>query len=164
MTKRRMVEDDFDDYFVARAPQMRRVAYLVLRDWQLAEDAVQSAFVKVYLRWARVDRSTVEAYVRRAVINESLSLVRKRGHESLPGDLPDSAETDPEPVADVIAILAELTPSQRAIVALRFVDDLPVRDVAAVMEVSEGTVKSQTARAMDSLRRRVTTPGTEETR
>lgn len=145
----------FSDYFAARSAAMRRTAYVVLGDWQLAEDAVQSAFAKVYVAWPRVREETREGYVRRAVVNESLSLLRKRRRhreESL-ADPPDIAVTDsPGALGDVVAALGRLPGRQRAVVALRFIDDLSVAEVADVLGIAHGTVKSQTARALASLR------------
>lgn len=147
-----MRDEEFDEFFVARAPRLRRVAYAIVHDWQLAEDAVQAAFVKIYLRWRRIKPVTVEAYVRRAVVNTSISFVRKSHREVVSGAVPDHAVPTAESEPDLLAALQVLPPAQRAVIALRFLDDLSVKDVAAVLKISDGAVKSQTARGLATLR------------
>jgi RNA polymerase sigma-70 factor (sigma-E family) len=144
--------DGFDEFFAARGPQLRRVAFVILRDWHDAEDVVQAAFVKLYLAWPRIRPETVEAYARRAVVNACLSRVRRPRREQVVESLPDGAVHDAEPTSGIPAVLFALPPAQRAVIALRFLDDLSVADVAAVIGISEGAVKSQTARGLKALR------------
>jgi RNA polymerase sigma-70 factor (sigma-E family) len=162
---------DFADYFVARAPVLRRTAFVVVQDWHIAEDVTQRAFLKLYGAWPRVSPAGRDAYARRVVINESLSLLRRRKPEVLTDRPPERAATHDPPDAaalDVVQALALLSPQQRAVVALRFLHDLPVRDTAEALRITEGTVKSHTSRAMDTLRRHLPdlisqTPTHEET-
>lgn len=147
-------EQEFSDFFLARGPALRRTAYLVVRDWHTAEDLVQQAFVKLYAAWPRVRRDSVDAYARKVVVNQCLSHLRRNRPEAPTAHVPDAATTEAQETGlDLGAALALLAPRQRAIVALRFLDDLPVADVAAALGIAEGTVKSQTARALDTLRR-----------
>jgi RNA polymerase sigma-70 factor (sigma-E family) len=146
-------EDEFTEFFAARAPGLRRTAYLVVHDWHLAEDLTQQALAKLYVAWSRTRADTRLAYARRIVVNECLSYLRRKRPETSTDTLPDVVDQRGEPVLDLGATLALLPPRQRAIVALRFLDDLPVAEVADLLDVAEGTVKSQTARALDTLRR-----------
>jgi RNA polymerase sigma-70 factor (sigma-E family) len=145
-------EHDFSEFYTARGPTLRRTAYLIVRDWHLAEDLTQQAFVRLYAAWPRIRGESLEAYARKAVVNTCLSHLRRRRPESPTDALPDRAQLDGEPVLDVSQALGLLPPRQRAIVALRFLDDLPVLEVAEVLGVAEGTVKSQSARALETLR------------
>lgn len=149
-------EQEFSDFFLARGPALRRTAYLIVRDWHTAEDLTQQAFVKLYAAWPRVRRESAEAYARKVVVNQCLSHLRRHRPEAPTDHLPDrptSARHDQhDSPLDLGAALALLAPRQRAIIALRFLDDLAVADVAATLGIAEGTVKSQTARALDTLR------------
>ncbi len=150
--RREQREADFTEFYLARRTTLRRTAYLIVRDWHTAEDLVQQAMVKVYAAWPRVRRHSAEAFARKVVVNECLSQLRRR--RDVPVEhLPDRAVTsdDASPL-DVGAALDLLAPRQRAIIALRFVDDLSVADVAQALAITEGTVKSQTAKALATLR------------
>lgn len=149
---------ELDEFFAARGPAMRRTAYLIVHDWHLAEDMVQATFVRLYVAWPRIRPGGLEAYARRTVVNACLSELRKRGREQLTDQAPDIAATEPERI-DLTAALRRISPQQRAVVALRFLDDLSVAETAAALGVAEGTVKSQTSRALAALR--VLVPETE---
>lgn len=143
---------EFDEFYAARGPALRRTAYVIVRDWHTAEDVVSAAFVRLYLRWPRLDPVTAGAYARRAVVNEAITQAKRMRREIPAGDeLPDSVMHDSThtPLGDALAILP---PAQRAVVALRFLDDLSVADVAAALQISEGSVKSQTSRGLSKLR------------
>jgi RNA polymerase sigma-70 factor (sigma-E family) len=145
-------EQDFTEFYLARGPALRRTAYLIVRDWHHAEDLTQQSFVRLYAAWPRIRRESVEAYARKTVVNACLTHLRRRKPESPTETLPDSPVATHETALDVGQALALLPDRQRAIVALRFLDDLPVAEVAAALGVAEGTVKSQTSRALDTLR------------
>jgi RNA polymerase sigma-70 factor (sigma-E family) len=157
-------EDELREYFAARAPGMRRTAYLVVRDWHTADDMVQVTFVKLYAHWGRIRSEGLDAYARRTLVNHCLSHLRKHRREQLTATPPDRAATAPASSLDAGRTLAVLPPQQRAIVALRFLDDLSVADVAAALGIAEGTVKSQTSRALATLRQHVPDLELEETR
>jgi len=145
-------DQEFSEYFAQRGPALRRTAYLIVRDWHIAEDVVQQAFTKLYVAWPRVDVATRDAYARKAVVNTALSQVRKRV-EPPTGHVPEKVVLPPEESGlDVGRALDLLPERQRAIVALRFLDDLSVTEVAHALGIAEGTVKSQTSRALDTLR------------
>jgi RNA polymerase sigma-70 factor (sigma-E family) len=145
-------EQDFSEFYVARGPALRRTAYLIVRDWQYAEDLTQQSFVRLYAAWPRIQRESLDAYARKTVVNACLSHLRRKRPESPTDLLPDSPAETSESRLDIGQALALLPDRQRAIVALRFLDDLAVADVAAALGIAEGTVKSQTSRALDTLR------------
>ncbi|MFC4786651.1 SigE family RNA polymerase sigma factor [Nocardioides sp. MAHUQ-72] len=145
-------EQEFTEFFSVHGPGLRRTAYLVVRDWHLAEDLTQQGMAKLYAVWSRTRPATRTAYARKVVVNECLSHLRRRRPESPTDQLPDRPGEEPTTGLDLGAALAVLPARQRAIVALRFLDDLPVAEVAELLGVAEGTVKSQTARALGTLR------------
>jgi len=145
---------DFDALFEARAIAMRRVAYLVVLDWHLAEDVVQESFAKLYLNWHRLRGRRPEAYLHKIVTNTAISHVRKKRPEVLSAD-PAQVRHEaaaPEASGGIPDELAGLPPAQRAVIALRFLEDLPVREVARLLGISEGAVKSQTSRGLAAIR------------
>jgi RNA polymerase sigma-70 factor (sigma-E family) len=144
---------EFGEFFLARGPALRRTAYLIVRDWHVAEDVTQVALTRVHSAWRRIRPESLDAYARRAVVNAALSTLRRRRREWPAADVPETrAPETAESALDVDRALGLLAPQQRAIVALRFLDDLPVADVAAALGIAEGTVKSQTSRALATLR------------
>ncbi len=158
--------DDFAEFFASTWPRAYRIAYAVAGDAGRAEDACQAAFARAYVSWRRVraaDRP--EAYVRRMVLNEVLDQRRRawRRHEQShaePGlvqrrevsesDLTGYQVTDREALW---AAVATLPPRQRAVIVLRYYEDLSEREIADVLSCSSGTVKSQASRALAALRR-----------
>lgn len=146
-------DEQFSEFFVARAPALRRTAYLIVRDWHGAEDVTQLGLARLYVVWPRIQPETLEAYARKVVVNEALGWLRRRRRDHLTDAPPDRAAVVPDDSPlDVGQALGLLPAQQRAIVALRFLDDLPVAEVARVLDVAEGTVKSQTSRALATLR------------
>lgn len=164
MVRREQREREFTEFYAASAVALRRTAYVVVRDWHVAEDLTQQAFAKLYVAWPRVREETRLAYARRTVVNECLSHLRRHRPETPVAEHHDAAV---EPMAagpDLGAALAALPARQRAIVALRFLDDLSVAEVGRLLGIADGTVKSQTARALETLRRTVPSLDLEEIR
>ena len=157
-------EREFTEFFASSAPALRRTAYVVVRDWHVAEDLTQQALAKLYVAWPRVREETRMAYARRVVVNECLSHLRRHRPESPTDTVPDRAVHDPETHHGLGAALALLPPRQRAIVALRFLDDLSVDEVGRLLGIADGTVKSQTNRALTTLRQSLPQLVLEETR
>lgn len=152
-------ETQFTEYFTARVQPLRRLAYGLCGDWHTAEDIVQLTFVRLYSAWPRVRIDSVDHYTRRVLVNVFLSHRRTRRWEALTASPPELPAPDGPAVADRLALhaaLAGLAPRQRAVVVLRHLEDLPVAEVAELLQVSEGTVKSQTARGLETLREAIT--------
>ena len=146
-------DEQFTEFFVARAPALRRTAYVIVRDWHAAEDVTQLGFARLYVVWPRIRTETLEAYARKVVVNEALGWLRRRRRDQPTDVVPEVAATTPtESPLDVGEALGLLPAQQRAIVALRFLDDLSVAEVADLLGVAQGTVKSQTSRALTTLR------------
>jgi RNA polymerase sigma-70 factor (sigma-E family) len=145
-------EQEFTEFFCAHGGALRRTAYLVVRDWHLAEDLTQQGMAKLYAAWPRVRAATRTAYARKVVVNECLSYLRRHRPETSTNEVPDRAAPGPDTTLDLGAALALLPARQRAIVALRFLDDLPVAEVGELLGIADGTVKSQTSRALETLR------------
>lgn len=151
-------DDEFVELVHAAWPALYRTAVLLVRDHALAEDLVQSALAKTYSHWHRIrDTGAAQAYARRALVNTTTSTFRRKSYRSErpTAELPEKVGVpagDPAERLDVRAALAELAPRQRAVVVLRFYDDLSVQDTADLLGISTGTVKSQTSAALDRLR------------
>jgi RNA polymerase sigma-70 factor (sigma-E family) len=148
---------EFSEFYAARVRALRRVAYLVTQDWHAAEDVTQRALVKVYRAWPRIERPGLEAYARRAVVNESLSHLSRRRRDLVVETVPDRPAPEPATPIDLGAALAALPGQQRAVIALRFADDRSVAETAEALGIAEGTVKSHTAKALETLRRHIPT-------
>ena len=149
---------EFSEYVTLRWPPMLRTARLLTGEQALAEDLVQTALEKCFAAWPRLRAyEAADAYVRRTIVNTYLSWRRKRAWNEVPRD-----RFDDRPAADAIDIvsqrsvlmdaLAELAPRQRAVIVLRFYEDLSVQQTAELLGSSTGTVKSQTADALARLR------------
>ncbi|MFY1575320.1 SigE family RNA polymerase sigma factor [Verrucosispora sp. WMMD703] len=149
----------FHEFVVHRSPALSRTAYLLTGDHQLAEDLLQSALARTYRHWRRIRDGDPEAYVRRVMYHQQVSWWRRRRFtERLEAD-PAPAQTghpDPSDAAalrvTLAAALRQLTPRQRAVIVLRFYEDLTEAQVAAVLGCSVGTVKRHGHDALVRLR------------
>jgi len=147
---------EFDEFVAAKAHALLRVAYLLAGDQHLAEDHLQEALERVYMRWDQI-RDSPESYARKVLVNRSIDYWRWRRRRP---EVPLARETGvvADRTADVLGrravldALSGLTERQRAIVVLRYLDELPVAEVAALLGCSEGAVQSQTARGLAKLR------------
>ena len=149
--------DAFRAYVVARSAGLLRTAYLLTGNRADAEDLLQTTLAKTYLSWDRIrDREAVDGYVRRVMVNTQTSFWRRRRPEALydePPDVPGRDSTADADLHDALwTALSRLPRKQRAAVVLRYYEDLPEAEVAAVLGVSVGTVKSTTSRALARLR------------
>ena len=153
-------EDEFRRFTAARWPGLVRTAYLLTGDLGHAEDLAQTTLIKAYRSWNRVRTvDDVDAYVRKILVNANRSRFRaKRPVEysmaAVPehAALPDDAGRGIEERDVLFTALAGLPPRQRAIVVLRYWEDLAESEVAALLGCSVGTVKSQASRALAKLR------------
>jgi RNA polymerase sigma-70 factor (sigma-E family) len=154
---RRVSDDEFSEFVQGAWPGLYRTAYLLLGDKGLAEDLVQTALAKTYAAWPSVrDVQAAPGFARTTLVNTASAWFRKRSwRNELPTqELPeDGHESDPSTRPAVLDALAQLPPRQRAVVVLRYYDDLSVAETARVLDCSDGTVKSQTSKALDTLRR-----------
>ena len=154
-------EDDYEAFYASVWPRLFRLTYAISRDAGEAEDAVQSAMAKAYASWRRVRSAEhPEAYVRRMAVNEVLG-IRRRGwwKAERAGHVPDigmagSGEQEVVDRADLWDALLGLAPRQRAVLVLRYYEDLSEQRIAEVLGCSQGTVKSQASDALARLRGR----------
>lgn len=153
--------EDFREYVAGRLDLLRRTAYLLCGDWHTADDLVSTALIQLYKHWRRVSAmDNVDAYVRRALLRTWLNERRRPWRrELLAGasmpDRPAPQRGHEARVTDrlaILAVLAQLPPRRRAVLVLRYFCDLSVEQTADALGCSAGTVKSQTARALDVLR------------
>lgn len=143
-------------FCTARTPSLMRTALALCGDRHAAEDLVQSALEQLVRRWRHVEDP--ENYARRALYNGHVSAWRraKRQPEKLLGRLPERTTTDASTRVDdhdeLARLLAQLAPRQRAVVVLRYLEDMNEQDVAALLGCSQATVSSQLSRALATLR------------
>jgi RNA polymerase sigma-70 factor (sigma-E family) len=147
---------DFDEFVVTRSSRLLRTAYLLTRDWALAEDLLQTALAKSWFAWGRLDDDP-EPYVRKVLVNTYASWWRRRWRGETPTEsLPESAGPDPsaqvENRDELWQALGRLPRCQQAVLVLRYFEDLSEAQVAATLDISTGTVKSQTSKALARLR------------
>jgi RNA polymerase sigma-70 factor (sigma-E family) len=153
---RRADEEVYREFVTSRLEPLRRTAYLLCRDMYLADDLVSITFTKLYRHWRRArDADNLDAYVRGMLTNTWLTERRRPWHrESSVEELPEVGVADSPPAdrAELLRLLQALPPRQRAVVVLRFYCDLSVAQTAETLGISEGAVKSQSARGLTALR------------
>jgi RNA polymerase sigma-70 factor (sigma-E family) len=153
-------DPDFEEFVTARGPRLLRVAWLLTGDAHLAEDLLQTVLAKVWPKWQRIAGDSPEAYVRKAMVNTFSSWWQRRWRGEVPHDvLPEVAAADVFDAVDLehsLAAAIRLLPArQRAVVVLRYFEDLSVEETAEVLGCRAGTVKSQAAKALATLRGRL---------
>ena len=146
---------DFEEFVVARRDALLRTAYLLTGNHHDAEDLVQAALIKVVPKWARI-QDRPEAYVRQVLARESVTRWRGRRWREVSTDVvPEAMHQPSTDSTDRIALLEDLrrlSPRQRAVLVLRYFDDLTETDTAAALGISVGAVKSQVRDALARLR------------
>ncbi len=165
-------EPRFREFVANRQQALLRTAYLLTGDWGTAEDLVQTALTKTYLARHRIrDTDSVEAYVRATMVTTSTSWWRRRWHGERPtGHLPDPVSENDRTAEyadrdELWRHVLNLPARQRAVLVLRYYEDLTEAETARLLGVSVGTVKSQTARSVQALRAALGNTGvTKETR
>jgi RNA polymerase sigma-70 factor (sigma-E family) len=150
----RMREDTeaFDAFVRARLPHLLRFGRALTGSEHAAADLVQDALERTLMRWSKITSVDPEGYVRRAMVNRSISVWRKLGRERLTDEPTQQVHEDAQPDRALLDALRRLPPRQRAVIALRYYEDLTEAQTAAVLGCSVGTVKSQSSAAMTRLR------------
>ncbi len=152
----------FRDWMIVRSSTLRRKAFLLCGDWSSADDLVQDVLVAMYPRWSRIARGgNVDAYANKVLVGKLVDARRRPWRrERFFSSVPDSIDfTSERAIAAVderdgplVSALAALPAGQRAVLVLRFTDDLTVEGIAAVMGIPAGTVKSRLSRGTEALR------------
>lgn len=159
MTERAADADEFVAFVRANSRQLQRAAWLLTGDWGTAEDLVQVSLAKFWRRWAAIRLPEARLpYVRRVLLTTFVSARRRRRVGEVPlAVVPDAAMPDEDPAtgvterAVVLAALDQLPRLQRAVVVLRYFDDLTEQAAADALGCSVGTVKSSASRALAKL-------------
>jgi RNA polymerase sigma-70 factor (sigma-E family) len=145
----------FDEYVHSRHRELLRFAHVLCGDAHLAADLVQDALERTGLSWRRLRRQDdPEGYVRRTIVNQYLNRRRRLRRERLVAQVPDRADPQPTGQRDerIWHLLAQLPRQQRAVLVLRFYEDMTEAAIAEVLGCSLGTVKSNSSRALAKLR------------
>jgi RNA polymerase sigma-70 factor (sigma-E family) len=153
-------DEEFREFMRNRASPLHQSAYLLCGDWHLADDLVQDTLVKAYQHWNRVRQAdSPDAYVRRILLNEVHGRWRRRERVVPVARFPEGREPVAPDATDelvrragLLQALLALPLRQRATVVLRYLEGMSERETATVLGCSEGTVKSQSARALGTLR------------
>ncbi|GIH16783.1 RNA polymerase sigma24 factor [Rugosimonospora africana] len=152
---------EYTEYVRSRMTVWRRTAYLMCGDWDRGDDVVQRTMTELYRKWPKARRAdNLDALVRTMLLRRMLD-ERRLGwfRVRLTTELPDRAApagSDPDDRVTLMAALRGLAPGQRAVLVLRFFQDLTVEETADALACSPGTVKSQTSKALATLRRSLT--------
>ncbi|GAB2633847.1 SigE family RNA polymerase sigma factor [Kribbella swartbergensis] len=155
-------DQEYVEFVAAASPSLRRTAFLICGDRHTADDVVQDALYKLYLSWPKVQRvGNPFGYVRRMVVNAAYDGGRRPWRREVSiAEVPDRVAQDDFAAGhadrnEVLAALRGLGPRQRACVVLRYYEDLSVEQTAEILGCSTGTVKSQSARGLDTLRQAI---------
>ncbi|WP_433216168.1 SigE family RNA polymerase sigma factor [Microtetraspora malaysiensis] len=150
-------DDEFAAFVAARGTSLLRVAYLTSGDEREAEDLLQTALERAYRNWDRVRYDNPEPYVRRIIVNTSIDRARRRAIlRIIPMHTPPEPspyETDVDLRHVLMDTLRALPPRQRAVIVLRYWEDLSEAQTAEILGCSAGTVKSQASKALARLRK-----------
>ncbi len=146
-------ETEFCAFFMTRQRTLTRTAYAILGSWHAAEDAAQQTMSSLYVYWPRIRTGNVDVYARRVLVNNCMNAFKRQSREATTSQPPEtSVDVDLSAHADLLAALSQLDAKQRVVLTLRFLEDLSVREVAEILRIREGTVKSRTARGLERLR------------
>ena len=154
-------DEAFMEFVRARSLSLRRTAYLLCGDWSSGDDLVQEALAKVYVAWPRIAATEAAlSYTRTTMLRTYLNEKRKWRREVNLADVPEHPTDDQDTALTVTlsALLRELPTKQRAVLVLRFYQDLSVPQIADELGIPEGTVKSQLSRGLATMRVRLGEP------
>ena len=149
---------EFEEFTISRQRALFRYAYLLIGDRGLAEDLLQESLTKTYVRWHKLhDAANADAYVRKVMTNTAISWFRRkswreRPHDDLLTGVPARSDEDTTGRVWLWGEVRKLPPQQRAVLVLRYYEDLSQAETARILGCSEGTVKSQSSRALKKLR------------
>ena len=156
MVGRRESESEFDAFVAGATPRLLRDAYACTGDWHEARDLVQEAFVRTYRAWRRIRSDEPYAYARTTLVRVFVDQQRRARttREIVSANLPERVAADVaiDTRIDLMTALARLPRQQRAIVVLRYLEDLSTARTAEALNITEGTVKSQLSAALQNLR------------
>jgi RNA polymerase sigma-70 factor (sigma-E family) len=153
-----VITPTFDEYVVARSSALLRFAYLLCADRHLAEDLLQEVLVKAHRRWSAIEADNPDAYLKQALVRTHISWNRRRSSSEVPSAyVPESAYVDAfddrhASRDEVWAMLATLSPTQRAVLVLRYYEDLDDRRIAELVAISPSTVRVHAHRGLRALR------------
>jgi RNA polymerase sigma-70 factor (sigma-E family) len=162
---RRADDAEFETFVTGHADALLRLGVLLTGDRQIAEDLVQTALMKVHRRWSRIAADDPYPYARRVLATSAASWFRKRSTQEIV-DLPPVDPAGPDRTDEVAerhrvaAALDELPPRMRAVLVLRYAEDLSEAATAAALGLSVHTVNSQTRRGLARLRLLLDDPAT----
>ncbi|MFG1947400.1 SigE family RNA polymerase sigma factor [Nonomuraea sp. NPDC048826] len=147
------MDPSFDAFVRARGDALLRYGYVLTGSNEDAADLVQEALARLGDAWSRVrKKDSPEGYVRTIMVRQHINAWRRRRREDLVAAVPERGDFDRYDDADLWAELARLPRRMRAVLVLRYYEDLPDEEIAEILGVSRGTVRSQAARALDKLR------------
>lgn len=156
---RKQEEADFLGWVTAQRSGLRKTAYLLCGDWFLADDLVQEALTRLYAVWPRVSGAGEPGpYVRKVIVNLYVDHRRRPSRRELPSpdafdgpapEIPSPSDGDRD---ELMAALREVPRGQRAVLVLRYWEDLSIQQTAATLGTSESNVRSQASRGLDALR------------
>lgn len=159
----------FREWMIGRSSTLRRKAFLLCGDWSSADDLVQDVLVAMYPRWSRIARGgRIDAYANRVLVGKLVDARRRpwrreRSYDTVPDSADQASERAIAAVDErdgpLVAALAALPAGQRAVLVLRFADDLSIEEIANTMGIPAGTVKSRLSRGTESLRARLDASG-----
>ncbi len=144
--------DAFDAFVRARLPHLLRLGRALTGSEQAGADLVQDALERTLMRWSRIESDDPEGYVRRVMVTRNISAWRRVRRERLTADVPETSYDVVQRDPALWAALAQLPPRQRAVIALRYYEDLTEAQTAQLLGIAAGTVKSQASKAMARLR------------
>ena len=150
-------EREFREYVQARLPGLRRTAFFLCGDWDRADDLAQTTLIRLHGAWRRPGvRDALDAYARRILVRVAIDERRRPWRRERSTEiLHDDIAADGSPFEDrdeLLRALGQLPQQQRAVVVLRYWDDMSIEDTAAALGISTGTVKSHSWRALGRLR------------
>ncbi len=159
----------FREWMIVRSSTLRRKAFLLCGDWSSADDLVQDVLVSMYPRWSQIaSGGRVDAYANRVLVGKVVDARRRpwrreRSYATVPDSVDPTSDRAFAAIEErdgpLVSALAALPAGQRAVLVLRFTDDLSIEEIADVMRIPAGTVKSRLSRGTEAVRARLDASG-----